>query len=114
MIGSLAVIFILTAVIGYVYSHEPVRDTLTVELSTAEATGNPYLSGTIVTVDATSLTIVDATGAERTVPFSVDVPIEQLLRSGAAPAPGTMVNIGVNDTRFGQFVTGIVAIEAAP
>lgn len=43
-----------------------------------------------------------------------DTPVEVLERLEAALDDGAMVNVGVDDTAFGQVLTGIVAIEAVP
>ncbi len=107
-------LLITSGLIGYVYSHEPERDVLHVELSTASDEGPSYLSGTVSSVDDGAVVFVDASGNERTVTLVRDAPIEDLVRLNGAPDAGATVNVGIEDTQFGQVLTGIVMIEPIP
>lgn len=103
-----------TGIAGYVYSHEPARDLLAVELTDAQDGRAGYLAGVVTSVDGGEITLVDASGVERAVTLVEGARLEDLRRLDGPPAPGATVNVGVDDTRFGQFVTGVVTIEAAP
>lgn len=113
-VAALVVVLLLAGAIGYVYSHEPTRDALAVDLVAAPEGGASTISGTVIAVTDSTITIADASGGERTLTFAPGAPIEAMTRLAAAPSAGAIVNIGVDDTPFGQFVTGIVTIEAAP
>lgn len=114
MVGTLITVLLLAGVIGYVYSHEPTRDSLAVDLVAATEDGLSTLSGTVIAVTDSTITIADASGGERTLALAPGAPVEAMARLAGAPDAGTIVNIGVDDSPFGQFVTGIVSIEAAP
>ena len=107
-------LLVVSGIIGYVYSHEPSRDVLHVELDTAADESPSYLSGTIASIDSNTVVFVDASGVERTVTLMSDAPVEDLVRLNGAPTAGTTVNIGVDDTQFGQVLTGIVVVESGP
>ncbi len=108
------VLFGLTTLAGYVYSHEPSRDQLVVEYEGTPAPQPAYLSGSVVGIDGETLRIAMASGGEREVALSADTPVEVLERSETAPEAGARVNVGVDDTDFGLVLTGIVTIAEAP
>jgi len=99
---------------GYVYSHEPVRDTLLVEFEGTPVAQPTYLVGSIAAVEGDTLRLDVGGGGQREVTVLADTPIEVLERLDAVLDAGATVNVGVDDTAFGQVLTGIVAIEAVP
>ena len=107
-------VFALTAVAGYVYSHEPSRDTLLVEYQGTPEPQPTYLLGAVEVVEDGSLTLATASGGHRDVALPPGTPIEDLERVDAIPDSGATVNVGVDDTEFGLVLTGVVAIETGP
>ena len=110
----LGVLFLGGGLSGYVYKHEPVRDTLTVRVAPpAEPAGPRTISGTVSALDGTRLTVATAAG-----PVSVTIPpgavIDDLVRAPGGLAAGTRVNVGVESTQYGLVLTGVVAVEGAP
>ena len=101
-------VFLAGLLAGYVYSHEPRRDTLVlrVEPPARDPAAPRYRGG--VAIDAQT---VEVESAPVTLPAGL--PLEDLERVDAH-ASGTPVNVGVDRTEFGQVLTGIVAVEAAP
>jgi len=112
-IALLAAIFSLTTFAGYVYSHEPSRDHLVVEYEGTPPPQPDYVIGSVAAVEGDSLRLAMASGGERELTVPADTPVEVLERSEAAPEPGALVNVGVDDTDFGLVLTGIVTIEEA-
>ena len=103
---------------GYVYRHEPARDTLDVRIASdspgdGAAPGVRTLSGTVTSVEGGRLTLSTASGPV-TVPFPAGVAVDELLRAPEGLASGTRVNVGVQSTQYGLVLTGLVAIEGAP
>ena len=109
-----AVLFALTAIVGYVYSHEPSRDQLLVQYEGTPALQPAYLIGSVVGLEGGTLSIATASGGTREVVVPRDTPIEVLKRSEAPPEAGARVNVGVDDTDFGLVLTGIVTIAETP
>lgn len=110
-LGLAVALFVLTGVMGYVYSHEPARDTLLVEFEGTPAPRPNYLIGSIAGIEGDTLRLDVGAGGRREVTLPADTPLEDLERLNAAFEAGAMVNVGVDDTSFGQVLTGIVAIE---
>ncbi|GMU39491.1 MAG: hypothetical protein AMXMBFR23_03570 [Chloroflexota bacterium] len=102
------VVFLAGLAAGYVYSHEPARDTLLLRVEAPEGAADAprYRAG--VAIDALT---VEVEAAPVTLPAGL--PLEDLERV-EAHADGTPVNVGVDRTEFGQVLTGIVAMETAP
>ncbi|MQC17952.1 MAG: hypothetical protein DWG80_02620 [Chloroflexi bacterium] len=107
-------VFVLTAVAGYVYSHEPSRDTLLVEYQGTPEPQPTYLLGAVDVVEGGTITLATASGGHRDVVVPPGTPVEVLERVEASPDDGATVNVGVDDTEFGLVLTGVVAIETAP
>jgi len=106
-------VFLLAGLGGYVYLHEPPRDTLTVDIQATPAPPSTTVAGSVVAVDGTSVTLAMPDGRQVTLTLPADLPVEDLARLGAALPEGATVNVGVDHTRFGQVLTGIVWIEAS-
>jgi hypothetical protein len=107
-------VFGLTLVVGYVYSHDPSRDTLLVEYQGTPQPQPTYLLGAVEVIEDGSLTLATASGGHRVVVVPSGTPVEDLDRVDAIPDTGATVNVGVDDTQFGLVLTGVVAIETAP
>lgn len=104
--------FAVAATGGYVYAHEPERDVLLVDF---EATPQPppaTISGSVVAIEDGTLTLATPDGGQVTLALPADAPIEDLVRLEEALPEGATVNVGVDDTQFGQVLTGIVWIGA--
>lgn len=112
--GLVLGLFVLTAVMGYVYSHEPARDDLSVEFEGAPAPQPAYEVGSVLALEGDTLRLSVGSGVQREVVLPLDTPLEDLGRLAGAPEPGMPVNVGVDDTSFGQVLTGVVTIEEAP
>ena len=108
------VLFALTTLAGYVYSHEPSRDQLFVEYEGTPVPQPAYLIGSVVGLEGETLSVATASGGTREVVVSPDTPVEVLGRSEAPPEAGARVNVGVDDTDFGLVLTGIVTIAETP
>ncbi len=93
---------------GYVYSHEPVRDTLVLRIESPEDAPDAPLYRAGVAIDALTVEVEAAPVA-----LPAGLPLEDLERV-EAHAAGTPVNVGVDRTEFGQVLTGIVAVESTP
>lgn len=98
---------------GYVYRHDPVRDTLLVEVAATPAPAPTSISGSISRIEGATYTLVTPTGREVTLTLPAGTPVEALQRLIEPPEEGTAVNVGVEDTSFGQVLTGIVAVEGS-
>ncbi len=107
-------VFALTAIAGYVYSHEPSRDTLLVEYQGTPEPQPTYLTGAVEAVEGGSLTLAMGSGGHHDVSVPQGTAVEDLERVDAIPDTGADVNVGVDDTQFGLVLTGVVAIEEAP
>ncbi|MGE3962291.1 MAG: hypothetical protein AB7F65_11485 [Dehalococcoidia bacterium] len=110
----IAALFVTAALIGYVYSHEPARDTLLVEFEGTPVPQPTYVIGSVAAVDGDTLRLSTGAGGSRELRLPAGAPVEELRRLAAPPTDGTSVNVGVDETAFGQVLTGIVAFEAAP
>jgi len=109
-----AVFFVAVAlaagIASYVYKHEPPRDQLQVTIQATAAPEPSVVSGSLTAIDGDSLTLTTADGTV-TLALTPSAPIEELQHAGAPLPDGAQVNVGVEDTEFGQVLTGIVAIE---
>lgn len=103
----LAVTFGAGVVGGYVYSHEPQRDALLVQVEAPAGAPDGAVRGGVA---ADALT-VQMEGAPITLPAGLL--LDDLVRVDTLP-DGTVVNVGVDRTEFGQVLTGVVAVEQAP
>jgi len=108
-----AAILFGSGVAGYVYKHEPARDQLIINIQATPAPVPETLTGAIVSIDGDTLVLSTPDGGQLTLTLPTDVPIEDLTRSTAPLTAGSQVNVGVNNTTFGQVLTGIVAIQDA-
>lgn len=103
-------VFGLAGLIGYVYSHEPPRDTLIVDIQSTPVPPPSTVSGSVLAVDGSSVTLATPGGGQVTLALPADFPVEDLARLDAALPQGATVNVGVDHTQFGQVLTGIVWI----
>ncbi len=101
-------VLLLSGVGGYVYSHEPQRDTLLLQIERTPEPAPDAISGSVVAIDGGSLTLAQADGSTVMLALSADVPVEDLARLEAAIPDGSPVNVGVDNTQFGQVLTGVV------
>ena len=107
-----AAAFVLAGMGGYVYSHEPERDVLLVDIQSTPAPPPGTVSGFIVAIDDASLTLATPDGGQAVLDLPAGLPVEDLERLEAALPEGATVNVGVDDTQFGQVLTGVVWIGA--
>lgn len=111
--GLLALLFVAGAALGYVYTHEPVRDTLDVQVSASSAApGVRTVTGTVAGVEGGRLVLTTA-GGTVTLPLPAGTPVDELVRAADGFAAGTRVNVGVESTQYGLVLTGLVAVEGA-
>lgn len=103
----LAVTFGAGVICGYVYSHEPQRDALLIQVEGPSSEPDGALRGGVA-VDALT---VQVEGAPVALPAAL--PLDELVRVDTLP-DGTVVNVGVDRTEFGQVLTGVVAVEETP
>lgn len=107
----------LSGLAGYVYAHEPARDTLLVEYEGTPPPSPTYLTGAITALDEGSggseVTLDVGQGGRRTVTLPDGAPVDALLRSSEPLEDGAPVNVGVDETSFAQVLTGVVVIEEA-
>jgi len=98
---------------GYVYKHEPARDQLIINIQATPAPAPETLTGAIVSIDGDTLILSIPDGGQLTLTLPADIPVEDLTRNTTPLTAGSQVNVGVNNTTFGQVLTGIVAIQDA-
>ncbi len=110
--GLLAVLFVGGLGAGYVYKHEPVRNTLDVRLTNDGAPTGRTLTGTVTSVEAGQLILSTASGAV-TVALPSNLAVDELVRAPEGLANGARVNVGVQSTQYGLVLTGVVAVEGA-
>ena len=103
----LAVTFGAGTIGGYVYSHEPQRDALLIQVDAPSSVADGALRGGVA-VDALT---VQVEGAPIALPAGL--PLDDLVRVDTLP-DGTVVNVGVDRTEFGQVLTGVVAVDETP
>lgn len=109
-----AAILLGSGAAGYVYKHEPARDQLIINIQATPAPAPETLTGAIVSIDGDTLVLSTPDGGQLTLTLpAYYIPIEDLTRSTTALTAGSQVNVGVNNTTFGQVLTGIVAIQDA-
>lgn len=103
----LVVTFGAGAIGGYVYSHEPQRAALLIQVEAPSGAPDGALRGGVA-VDAVTVQVEAA-------PFALPagLPLDDLVRVDTLP-DGTVVNVGVDRTEFGQVLTGVVAVEETP
>ena len=112
--GALLVLLFVAGVAGgYVYRHEPTRDTLDVVVASGSSTGPRTVTGTVASVEAGRLTLTTA-GGQVNVTLPPGVALDELVRASEGLANGTRVNVGVQSTQYGLVLTGLVAVEGAP
>lgn len=102
---------LLSALVGFVYAHEPARDEQVVVLQ-SQAVTQRTVSGTVTRISDGRITIQ---GADGTAAFALPagVTLEELQASApSALVPGAKVNIGVERSTFGFALTGIVVVAA--
>lgn len=109
-----AVFVVASGVGGYVYRHEPARDTLLVQIESTPPAAPTTVSGLISRIEGETYTLVTPAGRELTLTIPAGTPVENLQRLTEAMEEGTTVNVGVEDTTYGQVLTGIVAVEGSP
>ena len=114
LLGLAVAAFTAGAAGGFVYAHDPQPDRVIVRLSSPGARQTEsFLSGTIADIEGERITLRTEAGAI-TVQLSANVPVEELLRSGAGEMiVGASVNLGGKLTASGSVLTGVVRIEAA-
>ena len=106
-------LFALAGVVGYVYSHEPARDTLVVDFEGTPPPAPDYVIGAVSEIEGGTVRLNTGGGGSRE--LDVDgASVEDLQRLEEIPADGTHVNVGVDETSFGQVLTGVVAFEDLP
>ena len=112
--GALLLLLFLTGIAsGYVYRHEPARDTLDVVVASSSSTGPRTVTGTVASVEAGRLTLTTA-GGQVAGTLPAGVALDELVRAPEGLANGTRVNVGVQSTQYGLVLTGLVAVEGAP
>lgn len=116
-LALIAVVFIAALSAGFVFAHEPQRDTVAIRLRDTPVTPasgrivagviGEIRDGAIVVVGDDQSTVVD-------VPAGVALDELTRVAEGSPPfSAGTAVNLGTADTSTGFIVTGIVAVEGA-
>ncbi len=102
---------LLSAVVGFVYAHEPARDEQVVALRSHAGEGWT-VSGRVTRIGDGRITI-DGEGRSIDLAFPAGVVVEELQTSAqSALVPGAQVNIGVERSDVGFALTGIVVVAA--
>jgi hypothetical protein len=102
------------ALAGFVYAHEPARDTLAIDVAPPPAADTATVGGTIASIDGGRV-VIDTQSGPVDYSLPADTPIEQLAPlSPADLAAGAAVNVGAERSDTGTIVTGIVVVEARP
>jgi hypothetical protein len=111
--GTFALIAaLLGGLAGFVYAHEPTRDTLAIAVEAAPPQETTTVGGTVERIDAGRIVIGTQSGpVELALPSTL--PLEQLEPlAPAAIVPGARVNVGAERTETGTIVSGIVVVAA--
>jgi hypothetical protein len=116
-LAILATVFTATLIAGFVFTHEPQRETVSVVVG--EVFPDPptarTIAGVIASIDGGFVALQSGERLEQ-IDLPPDVPVDDLVRAPAEGAPfaaGTVVNIGTADTNNGFILTGVVAVEGA-
>ncbi|MEX1022941.1 MAG: hypothetical protein WD058_07315 [Dehalococcoidia bacterium] len=110
--ATLALAFFAATTLGsYVYAHEPPRDALVLDVQATPVPDATTVAGTIVSIEGGELVLATADGGRVTLTLAPGAPIEDLVRAQEALPAGASVNVGVDNTAFGQVFTGVVAVE---
>jgi hypothetical protein len=114
-LAIVAVVFVGALTVGFVFAHEPQRETVSITVRETPLTppSGRTVFGVIGTIADGSLVLV---GDEQStvVEMPAGVPVDELTRLPAGRPPfraGTIVNLGTADTSTGFIVTGIVAVD---
>ncbi len=113
---AIVVIFGGGALAGFVYQHEPERDTLAVELTTndPDAEIQTIVAGEVIEVGS-DFVVIRVGGEDFRLNIPADASFDQLTRVDDPSAlEGRTVNVGGQQTVNGLILTGIVAIGSAP
>ena len=99
-------------VAGFVYTHEPARDTLAISVEAPPAPATTTVGGTIERIESGRIVIGTQSGPiDLALPASVR--LEQVVPlTPDALAPGARVNVGAERTETGTIVSGIVVVGA--
>jgi hypothetical protein len=115
--GIVAVVFTAALVAGFVFAHEPQRETVSIAVreTPLDPPRSRFVSGVIGSLSDGSIVLV---GDEQSTAIELPsaVPMDELTYLPADGAPfeaGTVVNLGTADTETGFIITGIVAVEPA-
>jgi hypothetical protein len=111
--GLLVLLFVAGLAGGYVYTHEPARDTLEVVIAAGSGDGTRTINGTVASVEGGRLTLSTA-GGQVVVALPAAAPLDELVRTAQGLPSGARVNVGVQSTQYGLVLTGLVAVEGAP
>ena len=103
---------LLGGLAGFVYAHEPARDTLAIAVEAPRPPETTTVGGNVERIEGGRSVIGTQSGPlEFALPASA--PLEQLepLAPGAL-VPGARVNVGAERTETGTIVSGIVMVDA--
>ena len=107
--GVLLVLFVVGALSGYVYAHEPVAPELRTRLEPPAATPDTMLRGALATATTDFIEVSTAAGPQR-LRVTPAVPVEELAPLTTAIPEGAPVNVGGHRTESGFVLTGVVVL----
>jgi hypothetical protein len=102
---------LLGGIAGFVYAHEPARDTLAISVDAPPPSATTTIGGTVDRVESGRIVIMTESGS-MDLALPSGVPVEQL--ESLAPealVPGARVNVGAERTETGTIVSGIVVVD---
>lgn len=103
--GALLGVFVLGALMGFVYGHEPTAPVTTLRLQASGESSHEELRGTVLAAGPDFLEVSTAEGVRR-VTISRTTPLEEL--APAREVPTGQANVGGNRTDSGFVLTGVV------
>jgi hypothetical protein len=101
-------------VIGFVYAHEPARDTLVIAVEAPASPDTTTVGGTIASI-AGGRIVIEAQAGPVELALPSGTPLEQLVpMTPDALAPGAQVNIGAERNETSTLLTGVVVVSGQP
>lgn len=98
-------------VAGFVYAHEPARDTVALDIDRNRPAGPATIISGTVTRAGDGRLVVEGEGGTVDLALPSTVPVEELQAvAPSALTPGLRVNVGAERSNYGVALTGVVVV----